>query len=324
MLRARHRLATSGWPFETGREGALAQLVERFNGIEEVSGSTPLRSTSLRHPGVGARIGGPIARGVRSFFQAPMKNVLFALVLLIGNAMAGPAADLAAKLDGVQTGSSLVRLKMTIQDPPGTATETLQLQIKERRTDEKSDVLYQILFPRERKAEAVLLSQSGDGGASGYHAVPPSTVTPIPTADLDGSLFGGDLAYRDVIENFFAWDGQAIVGTEEVDGRMCEILESKPGGGQSSSYGSVRSWIDDRAVPLRVEKYDSAGRLVRRIDTTRVHKDDDGRYIPASIIVRRPGASSITEFEGSRSRGDIGFSDEDFTVEKMGDLTSPR
>ncbi len=27
------------------RKGVLAQLVERFNGIEEVSGSTPLHST---------------------------------------------------------------------------------------------------------------------------------------------------------------------------------------------------------------------------------------------------------------------------------------
>lgn len=28
------------------KDGALAQLVERFNGIEEVSGSTPLSSTT--------------------------------------------------------------------------------------------------------------------------------------------------------------------------------------------------------------------------------------------------------------------------------------
>ena len=31
-------------------KGVLAQLVERFNGIEEVSGSTPLHSTFLNIP----------------------------------------------------------------------------------------------------------------------------------------------------------------------------------------------------------------------------------------------------------------------------------
>jgi hypothetical protein len=34
------------FPFILDGTGALAQLVERFNGIEEVSGSTPLCSTT--------------------------------------------------------------------------------------------------------------------------------------------------------------------------------------------------------------------------------------------------------------------------------------
>ncbi len=35
-------------PPSSGRDGALAQLVERFHGMEEVSGSTPLSSTILQ------------------------------------------------------------------------------------------------------------------------------------------------------------------------------------------------------------------------------------------------------------------------------------
>ena len=83
------------------------------------------------------------------------------------------------------------------------------------------------------------------------------------------AFFGSDLSYEDLVENFFAWDNQAIVGTETVDRVPCQILESKPGKGDRSSYAKVRSWIDvKRLVPLRVEKYLASGQLARRIDTT--------------------------------------------------------
>ncbi|MEP6902220.1 MAG: hypothetical protein ABJA66_10750, partial [Actinomycetota bacterium] len=55
-----------------------------------------------------------------------------------------------------------------------------------------------------------------------------------------------DTPGSDILENFFAWDNQAIVGTEVVDRVSCQILESKPGKGQRSGYGSVRSWVDTR------------------------------------------------------------------------------
>ena len=35
--------------FEAGNSGVLAQLVERLNGIEEVSGSIPLGSIPINH-----------------------------------------------------------------------------------------------------------------------------------------------------------------------------------------------------------------------------------------------------------------------------------
>jgi hypothetical protein len=99
------------------------------------------------------------------------------------------------------------------------------------------------------------------------------------------ALLGSDLAYEDVIDNFFGWEQQSIVSTQEVQGVKCTILESKPGKDEHSIYGSVRSWIDlRRLVPLRVEKYASSGQLLRRIETTRVVADA-GRHIPADLTV---------------------------------------
>jgi hypothetical protein len=125
--------------------------------------------------------------------------------------------------------------------------------------------------------------------------VPPSTVRPI--ADLKEPLLGSDLSYEDAVDNFFAWEQQAILGSGEVDGVKCPILESKPGKEENSIYGSVRSWIDvRRLVPLRVEKYDRSGQLLRRIDTTRVVADA-GHHIPADLTVSgaRPNSSTLLD-----------------------------
>jgi hypothetical protein len=229
------------------------------------------------------------------------------------------ANDLASRLTTFrQNGVSYVRLRMEIQRA---ATETLQIQIKERRTKSSSEVVYQVLYPKERKGESVLLRKSGNEPASGSVFVPPNTVRPID--DLKQPLLGSDLSYEDVIDNFFAWDQQAIVGTEEVDRVKCQILESKPGKDEHSIYGSVRSWIDvQRLVPLRVEKYASSGQLLRRIDTTRV-VPDAGHQIPANLTVGGARPDSLTLIDGSRIRHNVMYSDRDFTVEGLQKLFVP-
>jgi outer membrane lipoprotein-sorting protein len=132
------------------------------------------------------------------------------------------------------------------------------------------------------------------------------------------SLLGSSLCYADVLENFFAWEHQAIVGNEVLDRASCLILESKPGKGDRVTYPKVRSWIDTkRMVPLRVEKYADSGKLAKRIDTTRVAKDDTGRTVAASFSLQRPGQDSLTEIEGSNSKHDVTFTDGDFTPEAL-------
>ena len=226
------------------------------------------------------------------------------------------ANDLAFRLRVLrQYGASYVRLRMEIK---GASKETLQLQIKGRRTMNSSEVVYQVLYPKERKGESVLLRKIGNRPASGSVFVPPNTVRPI--SDLKEPLLGSDLSYEDVVDNFFAWEQQALVGTEKVDGVNCSILESKPGQDQPSIYGSVRSWIDvRRLVPLRVEKYSSSGQLLRRINTTRVVADA-GHHIPADLAVGGARPDSSTLLDGSRIRHNVTYTDRDFTIEGLKEI----
>ena len=252
-------------------------------------------------------------------------TALLGLTSVVSTHAAEPAApmsanELATRLAALQQDSaSYVRLKMEIK---GAAKETLQLQIKQRRTASATEVVYQVLWPKERKGESVLLRKIGNRPASGSVFMPPNTVRAID--DMKDALLGGDLTYEDIVENFCAWDRQALVGTEAVAGVSCQILESKPGKGERSTYGSVRSWIDPRrTVPLRVEKYSASGQLLRRIDTSRVVADA-GRHIPANLTVRGAREGSSTEFDGSRIRHAVTFTDAEFTVEGIKQVAIPR
>jgi hypothetical protein len=234
------------------------------------------------------------------------------------------AGDLAARLSALRYGTSYVRLRLEVKQPSGATKITLQLQIKQRRTKTAADIVYQVLWPKERKGEAVLLQQVDGRPPTGSLFTPPDKLRSLDASQTNEPLFGSDLSYQDVIENFFAWENQVIVGNEVVNRVSCVILESKPGKGESSPYGSVRSWIDPgRFVPLRVEKYLPSGGLARRIETTRVATDDKGRFIPANLTVRGSRQDSVTELDGSRIKHDMGYADREFTPEGLKEASAP-
>lgn len=250
-----------------------------------------------------------------------------ALLLDAGAQDAPPSAqNLAARLTtAMQDGSSSVRLKMEIQRPAGGPKTVLQLQMKARRAKAGTDIIYSVLWPKDRKGESFVLRNPAGRAPSGTTFTPPDSLRPITSSQMKDAVFGSDLSYEDLVENFFGWDNQVIVGTETVDRVPCQILESKPDKGDHSTYSRVRSWIDvKRMVPLRVEKYSTSGQLARRIETTRVAKDDKDRLVPASLMVRRPGQDSATEIEGSNSRHDVTYSDGDFTADALREMANPK
>lgn len=252
-----------------------------------------------------------------------LRHALLGALFLVSSAFAQDAApsakDLAAQLSSnIQDGASLVRLKMDVRQPNAGGKMVLQLQAKSQRTKGATDMVYQILWPKERKGESFVLRKSGGRAPTGSVFTLPDSLVPLTAAKMNDGIFGSDLSYEDLAENFFAWENQAITGTETVDRVSCQILESKPGGGDRSGYSKVRSWIDTkRMIPLRVEKFSSSGKLVKRIDTTKVAKDDTGKSVAASFSIQRPGQHSITEIEGSNIKHDVNFTAADFTPEAL-------
>jgi len=229
------------------------------------------------------------------------------------------AKGLAGQLSGaVLDGASSVRLKMEFNPTAGGEKVVLQLQASARRNAGSSDLLYQVLWPKERKGEGFVLRKAANQAASGSVFTLADGLKPLTAGQMREGVFGSGLSYEDLVGNFFGWASQEIVGTEVVNRVTCQILESKPGKGDHSSYGSVRSWVDvKRMVPIRIEKYGQGGAVVSRIVTTRVAKDDTNRQVPASFTVQRAGQESVTVIEGSNSRHDVTFTDADFSPEVL-------
>lgn len=217
-------------------------------------------------------------------------------------------------MDTVSQGSALIRSKLEVRSGDGTR-RVLQLQIKQRRSKTSTDLVYKVLWPNERKGEAVILHQT-QSGSKGSIIVPQQPVRTISSSQMGDGLFDSDLSYQDAVENFFAWKKQAVVGAEMVNNVNCQILESKPDPPSVSIYARVRSWIDPRRfVPMRIEKYSSSGELVRRIDITRVARDEKDNQIPGNLTVHGPRKNSVTEFTGARIEQGVSFTDADFTPE---------
>ena len=101
-----------------------------------------------------------------------LRHALVGATLVVSSAVAQDAVpsakDLAAQLSGnLEDNSSSVRLKMEISKPSGGGKTVLQLQVKSRRTKSATDIVYQVLWPKERKGESFLLRKSGDRAPTG-------------------------------------------------------------------------------------------------------------------------------------------------------------
>ncbi len=257
---------------------------------------------------------------MKLIYQIMVASVLF-LPVNAAEIAAISAKDLAKKLSTLQQdGSSYVRLKLDVKPANGAAQFKLQLQIKQRRTANSTEMIYQVLWPKERAGEAVLLRLKGSE-FSGAVLSPPNTVKSLNAGQIKDSLFGSALSYADVLENFFAWEDQKLVGTEVVDKVNCQILESREGKGGAI----VRSWVDTRRfVPLRVEKYLSSGAAYRRIETAQIVSDDQNRNLPANLTIYDLKKGTITELDGSKLKHGVKYADSEFTPEGLGQVSAPK
>jgi hypothetical protein len=241
---------------------------------------------------------------------------LSVLPLAAQQAELSAAQYIAAVKAAAPQGACFIRVEME-HATAGGAGQKLQVQIKRRDLGAgKAEHLYQVLFPKERRGESVLLRINGSK-FSGAEFLPGKSVTPLKASDRHDPLLGTDLTVDDLMADFLDWTDQKIVGQEKVDGTACVIIESSDGSSK------VKSWVDQkRYVAMKAEVY--SPKLRRTIHSVTARQVSSGRYAPVKFSVTTAANGSTTQVKGSDFQDDITYTDADFTEEAMQQLTRPK
>lgn len=248
-------------------------------------------------------------------FPLLVSGILLPVGLILGQPDSVDANQFAAKLGrALIDGESMARFRMVVRGQDGTASKTLQVASRSRRTDQETRLVYEILWPTEQKGEAFYLNATKGGRVQGATRSPDGRILQFGPDALDKGIFGTDLSYADVFENFFLWRSQRLLDREVIGRVECEVLESRPETGDRSPYSKVISWIDPKKmVPMRVEKFDRSGRTALIIETTGVTRESNGNHLPSGFVAKRTGSPTVTAIEGASLRRDVKFSNAEFS-----------
>ena len=137
---------------------------------------------------------------------------------------------------------------------------------------------YTILDPFGVKLERLTVSRvEGYGTRVEYAAGSPLSASDPP--DLFESVQGTDVSWMDLTLAFLWWEGGSIVGSDEIKGRRCYVVEvpapvyreagegdRRPSSAAGRRYSRALLWIDkELRTLLQAEGYDCDGKLVRRL-----------------------------------------------------------
>ena len=203
-----------------------------------------------------------------------------------------------------------IQIRASLQQ---TGRPRLQVQIKHHTAANGERLqLHQVLFPKDRKGEGLLLRTS-DGGLIGWSFKPGGQPMALKPTDRSMGVFGTDLLVEDVLGDFLNWRSHTLVRKENLGPVSCSVVESVAPPNATGSVRMVRSWIDDRRlVPQKVEMLDATGKVNRTVTTQRVHRSSTGYFVPTEFIITSASGSE-TKVSGSGVRDDLTFADADFS-----------
>ena len=243
---------------------------------------------------------------------------LFAITLSTHGMAQGadvPAKELAASMMPKPSTGFFMKMKMDLAGE-GKAKTTLQIQVKGRRIDQTTDLLYQIQFPKDRQGEGLLIRWKGGKFVHGHTFKPGGAPEPLSAKDLFQPLFGSALTYHDTDFGFWGWGKHADKGSANVMDADCRVIDSEPLEKNPSGYHRIRSYIDkEKLAPLVIEKFTDKG-LAVTIRTDDLAKSDDGRFIARQYSATRASDGTTTTVTGTKLEAKE-YPDSQFTREAM-------
>lgn len=117
---------------------------------------------------------------------------------------------------------------------------------------------------------------------------------------LNQGMMGSDFSYQDIMESDKLTDlyNFEIIREDEIEGRICYVLEGIAKEGVKVSYYRRISWVDkERFVGLKEELYAQSGRILKETRVNEI-KEIEGRWIPIdSVMENKLRKNTYTEFK---------------------------
>ncbi len=160
-------------------------------------------------------------------------------------------------------------------------------------------VMLRVNAPENLAGSAFLMREAADVSDKGMYVYLPSVrrVRRITGEFADGALLGSDFSYQDFkqLQNGFQDLTSTLEPAEVIESRPVYVLSSLPLAGSPSSYGRIRTWVDQKTcVPLKVEFYQN--RSLQKVMTIPVAaiKQSNNYWYPAEATIRdvKAGTSS--------------------------------
>ncbi len=137
---------------------------------------------------------------------------------------------------------------------------------------------------------------------------------------LDQGMMGSDFSYQDVMESAKMTElyDFEIIREEELNGRVCYVMEGVAREGKEVSYYRRVIWIDkERFIGLKEELYARSGRLLKESWTERVEKIQKRWFPVESIMENKLQRNTRTIFKLISIEFNPGVPEGTFTLENL-------
>jgi hypothetical protein len=96
---------------------------------------------------------------------------------------------------------------------------------------------------------------------------------------LSEPVRGTAITYEDLALKFLYWPNSRVIGSDFIRTRNCWKVQLQAPAG-NPQYGSILLWVDkDSGALMRMEGYDSAGKLIKRFEVVSAQKIEDRWYL---------------------------------------------
>jgi hypothetical protein len=103
---------------------------------------------------------------------------------------------------------------------------------------------------------------------------------------LNEAVRGTAITYEDLALKFLYWPNARVIGADFIRTRNCWKIQLQAPG-SDSQYGSILLWVDkDNGALMRMEGYDSAGKMIKRFEVVSAQKIENRWYLKQMRVER--------------------------------------